>query len=85
MADVKLSNGKEITIDLYKINIKEYENMFDKDVSDEAKRALMCKTFNISVEEFEALPMPDGLQLQKAFWKRSQEPLADPNSESASS
>ena len=79
--NVKLSN-REIKIDLYQITITDYEKLFLDSVKDEEKRAIQCKTFGISVDEFSALPMPDGLMLQKAFWDACREPLKDPNSES---
>lgn len=75
---------KKITIDLYKITIKEYESLFDETKTDADKRALMCKTFGMEPADFEALPMPDGVKLQRAFWEAAREPLKDPNSESAS-
>ncbi len=84
MADVKLSNGKEITIDLYKISIKEYRSLFDREQPPETEDKLVAKVCDMNLDEYQNLPQPDWRLLVTTFFRKAREPLADPNSVSAS-
>lgn len=84
MSEVVLSDKRKIIIDLYKITIAEYEILFIDEKTDDEKNSVMVKTFGLTLAQYKALPMPDGVRLQQEFWKACREPLSDPNLPSAS-
>jgi hypothetical protein len=85
MADITLSDGRALTFDLYKLTIKEYRSLFDKTQAQDEEDRLIARTVGLSLDEYQALAYPDFRRLADAFFKKAREPLADPNSASASS
>lgn len=85
MADVTLHDGRELTIDLYAISIREYRSLFDRAQPQENEDALIAKCVGLTLEQYLDLPQPDYRRVGEAFLRRAREPLADPNSASASS
>jgi len=77
MADVTLSNGREITFDLYQMTINEWERLLEPDQPRAEERATLAKVSGLTVEEIGALPYPDYHRLTNAFVARCRDPLAD--------
>lgn len=84
-ADVTLHDGRELTVDLNQITIREYRTLFDRGQPQENEDALIAKCVGLSLDEYLSLSQPDYRLVGQAFLKRAREPLADPNSASASS
>jgi len=84
MVTVTLSDGRELTVDLTKISIREYRRLFKDETTPDEEDVLLAPCFGLTLEEFEALPYPDYKRVTKAFFERARDPLADPNSVSAS-
>lgn len=83
-ADVTLSDGRELTIDLNRVTISEYRALFKTDQPDEEEYAILAKVCGVETAEIAALGYIDWKRTWQAFFKKAQEPLADPNSPSAS-
>jgi len=81
---ITLSDGRELTVDLTKISIREYRRLFKDETTPEEEDALLAPCFGLTLEEFEALPYPDYKRVTNAFFERAKNPLSDPNSLSAS-
>lgn len=79
MADITLSDGREITIDLGKISIREWRALFDRNQPEEDEFGTIGKVVGLTVEQVGALPFPDWQRVYRAVLKKAQEPLADPN------
>lgn len=84
MSDVKLSDGRELNFDLYNLSMAEYRSLIDPAQPAEEGDALVGKCCGLSGDEVAALPQPDWRKLMRAFFEKAREPLADPNSQSAS-
>lgn len=84
MADVTLHDGRELTVDLQLITIREYRTLFDRTQPQENEDALIAKCVGLSLDEYLSLSQPDFRRVVEVFLKRAREPLADPNSASAS-
>lgn len=79
MADITLSDGREITIDLGKISVRELRALFDphQPVADEDATA--CKVTGLSLDEYMDLTALDQKRFWHTFFRKAQEPLSDPN------
>jgi hypothetical protein len=84
MADLTLEDGREITIDLTKINLREYRALFDAGQKPEEEDRLLSRVCGLTLEEYQTLPYPEWRKLTQKFFERARNPLADPNSVSAS-
>ena len=84
MADVKLSDGREITFDLYKVSLREFRALLNPERPDDEGDELLGRCSGLSAEEIGDLPYPDFRKLTRAFYNRARNPLADPNSVSES-
>ena len=81
---ITLSDGRVLTVDLTKITIAEYRKLFKQETTPEEEDTLLAPCFGLTVEEFETLPYPDYKRATAAFFEQARNPLADPNSVSAS-
>lgn len=79
MADVTLSDGREVNFDLYQITQNELRSLFDPDQSDKEGDMIYAKCCDLTVEELGSLPVPDFRKLTKTFFEKVREPLADPS------
>lgn len=79
MADVVLSDGREIELDLYKITLAEYRSLFDKSQDQAVEDELMCRVSGMTVDELHQLAYPDWRKLTTAFFEKSRNPLAEKN------
>lgn len=73
---------KKWDIDLHKITISEYRELFKPDQPDDAGDGTVGKTVGLTAEQVQALPYDEYQQLVKQFFLKVKEPLADPNSQS---
>ena len=79
MADVTLSDGREITFDLNAISIKEYRALFDSGQPDEDEYRSLAKVTGLGAKEIGDLPFLEWRKLYRAFLEKCAQPLADPN------
>jgi hypothetical protein len=66
-------------VDLTQISIKEYRLLFDPSHTPLEDDALYARCLGLSVDELQALSLPDYRRAIKAFFDAAKEPLADPN------
>jgi hypothetical protein len=78
MSDVTLHTGQAITFDFYKITIKEWRSMFEKDEPDEKNSEKVARICGLTLKEFDGLAYPDHFLLMQKFWERARDPLTDP-------
>lgn len=84
MADLILSNGREITFDLSKMTVREYRALFDPKGKTEIEDKIISRVADLTIDEYLDLTQPDWRLLLLTFFKRAREPLASPNSQSES-
>ena len=84
MADLKLSDGREITFDLSKITYGQWLGLFDPKESEDRSDMTIARVAGLSFEELKAVSYLDYRRITEAFFRKAREPLADPNSQSAS-
>ena len=84
MSDLKLSDGREVDIDLYQISQKEIRHwFFDPQVPDEDADAYMVKVTGL--KDVGDLPAPDYSRIVTEVFAKYRNPISDPNSLSESS
>jgi hypothetical protein len=84
MANVTLSDGRTVEIDLNRVSMREFRALLDKDQKMEDGDATLAKAVGMTPEEVLSLGHTDYRQLVAAFFKAAREPLADPNLPSSS-
>lgn len=77
--DLVLSSGKEITIDLHKISVREWRDLVSDKGDQEQEDELTARICGLTVDEMLDLPQPDYRKLLVAIVKKAKEPLADPS------
>ena len=77
MADLTLSDGREIDIDLTHFTVGEYRALFDK--TSDQDDATLAKACGIPESEIEKLNMLDYKRLFRALVQKASNPLTDPN------
>lgn len=80
MSDLKLSDGREVTIDLYKITIKEWRALLNPEQKEDDEYALLAKVSGMKPKEVADLPYPDFRLLGQKVAEKASSPLSDPNS-----
>ena len=80
MSDLILSDGREVTIDLYKITIKEWRSLLDPKQKPEDEYKLLGQVSGLTAKQVESLPYPDFRRLGLKVAEKASNPLADPNS-----
>lgn len=78
MADLEL-NGKEISIDLEKLSIKEFRQLRDPNRPDEEGDAILGKVTGLTAEEVGDLSYPDFRRLVKKFYEKALEAGSEKN------
>jgi len=79
MSDIEVG-GYEVTFDLSKMTIKEYRSTYDPAQPEGDADEIMARCADgITLEELQSLSYPDWRLFGRAFFKKAQEPLADPN------
>jgi len=79
MADVTLSDGREITFDLYKITITEFRTIRDPGQSDEVGDQLLANVSGLELEDVQSLPYPDWRNLVDKFYEKALRPAPEKN------
>ena len=79
MADFTLTSGRELSFDLGKISIKEWQSLRSPAYSTDADNAVISKITGMKVDEIEDMPADDFNRLTFAMFKKMREPLSDPN------
>ncbi|MFA5715744.1 MAG: hypothetical protein WC998_08385 [Candidatus Paceibacterota bacterium] len=79
MADFTLSNGDEITFDLDKLTLKEWQEMKNPAFAQEEEYITISKISGIKLELISAMTMGEYKRLFKKLVKKIQDPLSDPN------
>lgn len=74
---VKLSDGREVKIDLYKMTVKDWRDLDTSSV--DGTDAVVCKCTGLTQEELEGMPFPDYILLTRTLAKFIGDPLSDPN------
>ena len=80
MSDLKLSDGTEVTIDLYKITISEWRSLLNPEQSNEDEYKLLAKVSGLTAKKVADLPYPDFRLLGQKVAEKASNPLSDPNS-----
>ena len=79
MADIVLSNGREITFNLELLTLREYRSLFDKSQPQEAEDRIVAKVCGLELDDYLDINYQDWKRLFTAFVKRARSPLSDPN------
>ena len=79
MADITLSNGREITFDLGKMSLREYRGLFSKEQPQDEEDKIISRVSGLELDEYLDMPQPDWRRLMTALFKKAREPLADPS------
>lgn len=79
MADVKLNDGREITLNLFAVTHAEHIRMAKGTTTAEEDSAILARVCGLTPAELDALPQPDWRRVVTRYWEKSREPLADPN------
>lgn len=80
MADITLSNGREITFDLKGVSLREYRALFDRKQPQSVEDETIAKVSGLTVEEYLDLTLEDSKRLVWSFIARARKPIGnDPN------
>lgn len=85
MADFPAPGPAPLVFDLHQVSRKQYSDFRLGRMTDDGDNALLARVTGLSVAEVEAMPLLEFRRMVQAFFKKATEPLADPNSASASS
>jgi hypothetical protein len=75
---MKLSSGSEIVVDLTKISIKEWREMWDLHSDDAKSDEIFGRCVGMSLDEVQALNFRDFQQVGRAIREAASQPLEDP-------
>jgi len=84
MKTVTLHDGRELTIDLYRVTMAEWRSLFDPKQAQAEEDAIVARILGIEADALRSLPFPDFRKAMKAVLDVGSGPLDDPNSQSAS-
>ncbi len=80
MADITLSNGREITFDLTKLTLREYRGLFDRNQKQGDEDEVISRSAGMTLDEYQDLTLYDSKQIVVAFLKTARKPVGvDPN------
>lgn len=79
MPDMTLSDGREITFDLMALSLAEFRALFDAKQPQAEADAILARVVGMTLEEYNALPYLEWRRMTVEFFKKSRNPLADPN------
>lgn len=78
-AIIKLSDGRELTVDLYAVTRKDFREFVNPRGKMEVEDQFVAKVTGLTIEEVGNLPEPDFRLCVRQIIKAIREPLADPN------
>ena len=81
---VSLGNGKEIVIDLGLVTLREFRSIFDNAQPQIEEDKIVSKACGLSLDDYLDLPQPVARRVIAEFMRAATQPLAAPNSVSAS-
>jgi hypothetical protein len=81
---ITLSDGRQITIDLNHVTIRQFRSLFDTGSTDESSDRIIAKCAGLEYDDLLNLPYPDYRRVFAEFLERARNPLADPNLQSGS-
>ena len=81
MADITLGGGREVSFDLEKITISEYEELLDSKITRQREKEILSNPCGMTVEEIKGLSLPDYKKLAKAFVLKAVSPVSEEASE----
>jgi hypothetical protein len=84
MSDLKLSDGREIDIDLNKLTIREWRALLNPEQDQEEEYKLLAKVAGLKPKEVGDLGYLDFRLLGQRVAEMASAPLSDPNSSSVS-
>ena len=80
MQTVKLSNGREITVDIGRISVREYRALFNPEQKQDDEDSTLAKVAGLAVDELLDLSQPDYRRIITAMLADAEQPLdADPS------
>ncbi|HNZ02390.1 MAG TPA: hypothetical protein PLS77_14160 [Anaerolineaceae bacterium] len=80
MQTVKLSNGREITVDIGRISVREYRALFNPEQKQDDEDSTLAKVAGLAVDELLDLSQPDYRRIITAMLADAKQPLdADPS------
>jgi hypothetical protein len=85
MSDLKLSDGRELDVDMNLVNIKEWRALLDPEQKDEEEYRILGKVVGLSGKDVGNLGQEDFRRLGQKVAEMASRPLSDPNSSSESS
>lgn len=89
MTIIKIEDGRELTVRLNSFSMAEFRQAnAEKDDLDKRRDcfdALIARSVGLALEEYVVMGFEDYHRISDAFWEKVKNPLADPNSVSASS
>lgn len=85
MADITLLDGRELEVDLTKLTRRQFMRLMDNLVTDDEASALLGAAVGLSAAEVMGLAMLDWRRVFLGVVGKGMQPLAVPNSVSASS
>ena len=80
MSDLKLSDGREVDIDLHRVTIKEWRGLLNPEQKEEDEYATLAKIVGWKAKDIADLPYPDFRLLGLKVAEKASNPLTDPNS-----
>jgi hypothetical protein len=75
---VKLHDGREISIDLYKVTRREFSRFGEKDTPEDEENAILAKAAGLKADEIPNLPQPDFDKIVIEFYKTRRDLMANP-------
>lgn len=78
--DVILSTGKKIYIDISKLTYRDYIYIFSASVTEERYNKIISGVCGVTMDEMLDMAYPDQRRMLDAFFKKTREPMNDPNS-----
>ena len=80
MQTVKLSNGREITVDIGRISVREYRALFNPEQKQDDEDSTLAKVAGLAVDELLDLSQPDYRRIITAMLADAKQQLdADPS------
>lgn len=80
MQTVKLSHGREITVDIGRISVREYRALFNPEQKQDDEDSTLAKVAGLAVDELLDLSQPDYRRIITAMLADAKQPLdADPS------
>ena len=84
MGEITLKDGKVITVDVSELTVSEWRSFISPKGTQEQEDEIVSKCSGLSTDEVKEIKQLDFRRIVKEIVRQIREPLADPNSQSAS-